>query len=1837
MAALSLIPWKDVEADPRWAEAPTYLRDEYLAKWESANLERVGTDVALANRIKDHAKLIRSELYPSEIRLSERAQAFTEKALEAGATSEQIAGAVPASQIGDVAGAIGAQAEQVRAARRKIVEDLNAEFTKAGRSHRAKLTEDNGDGILRIDAPVIPGTESDDEPQYDIPPEVDQQLEKAANRLKGHNLQLMRMGVFKPPSGIKEEYRDLPFGGVLSTQLMGGIALQTAGVLGMLRDFAGQGGAKPGDLEAALASVGSVMKEAAGAPEGAGSSIARGAGTVGSLIGPGGFTTAALRAASEAYESTLVATGDEKEARAAALKTAPAMLLFFGAGRFAGNMSSRLAGPDATALTRGLFGFGGAEVANIGASSVLRALDAPDGEALQAAKPTIETLTVDTLFAAMHGFGDYGNARSTARARAEAELRRRGFTKEQFEDWYFANMKRAGVPKGKEAPPAAGERVPTPAERIVPEGETPAPVSTAPSLPAGATQPPAEPPTPRQALQARITDLEAQLKTEVENFGESETSEHLRSQLDASINELGTLTTTEETPPPDVEVVSQPEQVTPTPEPATVEAPQPARAEETPAPAATPAEPGPAAEGAIPDINTIVPAIPVNGETVPGKPGETHRQILDRWKEGKTDEEKALAEMDFDRPNNQNFFVDAAGNKISREQLEKWFGARSSQELAAKQKPPAAVEPPKPQPLTRAGAELAAKLDAQRGKIERLADYKGGDIQGFDPELAAAKAITDVLGSIKPDADQKTLESALTNRIGQIVEDARRAAKAEKRGGGEPTASMDEEGSAASQVPDVAPSSKPDRQTPKRELQNAIAEEAAKLDVKDRTILFGIQEGQNLSEIARSLGISPAAAQKRWDKVQTRMQARLAKFKGEAGAILNPLGPAFARGRITPTPVTSGSVLVEPYARGRMTRALMRGWLGKFGAFPPEMRETLRRGGYKEKAIEERFRALASDLSAALDDYAGGDQARRDAAMELVSRYEEGDAAAYNRLPTQRLKDTAWQNRAAMDSVTEALVEEGAVPAGPLANAMIGNVGAWMRRYYAAFDSEANWNLDALRERAAGTGPDAVRTQRILDNAENHIRQDHLNRGLPQPTPTEMEAILRGLTDRSELQAAMFGGGGSKIRADISSYVKRENIPAPIRALMGEERNPILKIEKSGGFLAQAITRHRMQQQLRVIGLQTGAFSLRREGRYAVEVPHDSPGRSPWRGLYTTPEFAAAMREAQLYGEGVGTATKFIDRVFRAFVGEVKFNLVAMNPRSWIVNAAGGGVQSVFNGMFVPIPGTGAPIIKTLMKSYRAILRGDKPFDPTRADADFRQASRNMFQELQSQGLVDSSVTLQDWESSVSDGLNLSNASEAALDRLLGAGRGLLTGYASGLASTGSRIGGAVGAAVGTAGGAALGAQRMTRLQRRWGQFIIGSPDSFWKSVNFLQNFAQQVRKGTLSLRESADLAGLRTRQTMPSYDQIPQALRQLASRVPGVNVFFQFSWELMRNNVNNARIAYEDLTSSNPVDRKHGARRLLGIVMGTAAVAAALEWARAKFGWTDKKEQAFRRSFAPPWDKNGVLAPVQSMEGGTASYINSKYLIPQMQFGEIFKAFTEGKSAEDTLKKAWQTMTDDFVRSNAAVDPALEAISGKRADTGKPISSEEPGSLASKWDAFDHFMKRIAPGIAQEAGKMRMAITGEQAGYGRKYTMTERLQGLMGLRTNTYDIKQQLSFRLSDMDRQWNEISKKENTELKRIAGMKGADPGAYAERSKTIKETADRQRGELQLKAVQLYADAFEVGLTSGDVAKAMNDKRTKLPLELRNAYIARKLREQGKEVPATVEELRAFRRGE
>jgi hypothetical protein len=121
------------------------------------------------------------------------------------------------------------------------------------------------------------------------------------------------------------------------------------------------------------------------------------------------------------------------------------------------------------------------------------------------------------------------------------------------------------------------------------------------------------------------------------------------------------------------------------------------------------------------------------------------------------------------------------------------------------------------------------------------------------------------------------------------------------------------------------------------------------------------------------------------------------------------------------------------------------------------------------KAVEQTAAQLARDLQAA--EQAAVTQRGRngDILHGYVTGFLNGVPAAGAVL--QAMDDVTYQRARRMRNFIDDLSAEVAatLPVGPLRNALVNNMGAWLRRSYAAFDQVSGWNFDNLM-RAAERG-----------------------------------------------------------------------------------------------------------------------------------------------------------------------------------------------------------------------------------------------------------------------------------------------------------------------------------------------------------------------------------------------------------------------------------------------------------------------------------------------------------------------------------------------------------------------------------------------------------------------------------------------------------------------------------------------------------------------------------------------------------------------------------------------
>jgi hypothetical protein len=231
---------------------------------------------------------------------------------------------------------------------------------------------------------------------------------------------------------------------------------------------------------------------------------------------------------------------------------------------------------------------------------------------------------------------------------------------------------------------------------------------------------------------------------------------------------------------------------------------------------------------------------------------------------------------------------------------------------------------------------------------------------------------------------------------------------------------------------------------------------------------------------------------------------------------------------------------------------------------------------------------------------------------------------------------------------------------------------------------------------------------------------------------------------------------------------------------------------------------------------------------------------------------------------------------------------------------------------------------------------------------------------------------------------------------------------------------------------------------------------------------------------ESANIA----LNVTPTYSRVPEIIRQL-KYVPFIGNFTAFPAEVIRNAGNTMSRAIKELASSNLELQKVGARRLAGGLTTTVGIPAGLTaTALAMTGADQEQLDAYKRSFAAPWEKTATMIPTGTDSAGNITGLyNFSYTNPydflQKPFKALMNAYAEGNINEagmetiaaDGLFNAITEITTPFIGLSMGAKSITEAVNGKT-ETGKTIFNESDMLGERTMKQFLHVTNAIAPTI---------------------------------------------------------------------------------------------------------------------------------------------------------------------
>ncbi len=295
---------------------------------------------------------------------------------------------------------------------------------------------------------------------------------------------------------------------------------------------------------------------------------------------------------------------------------------------------------------------------------------------------------------------------------------------------------------------------------------------------------------------------------------------------------------------------------------------------------------------------------------------------------------------------------------------------------------------------------------------------------------------------------------------------------------------------------------------------------------------------------------------------------------------------------------------------------------------------------------------------------------------------------------------------------------------------------------------------------------------------------------------------------------------------------------------------------------------------------------------------------------------------------------------------------------------------------------------------------------------------------------------------------------------------------------------------------------------KAYDDFIKESTDWFdtvAKQKFDLTNYLTGAEKTPLDI--IGEMSSFLVRNTMPTYSQVPKAIRGLRN-LP-IGNFVSFPAEIIRNSANVIAIGARELTSKNPYVRQMGARRLMGAAAGFGGLGYTVQkTAQALTGVDEEKMEAYQRSFAPSYQKNSTLVPVTNIDAnGNFKYYNFSYTNPYdtliRPVNAVLNAFADGSLNNESVDRIimsalfgkpgdtrsgaigefFAPFTDESIGTERVFD--IIARGGIKREGGKVFYPQDDlNTTISK--SITHIAGGVVPGAVRSAQRIWEGATGK-------------------------------------------------------------------------------------------------------------------------------------------------------
>lgn len=564
-----------------------------------------------------------------------------------------------------------------------------------------------------------------------------------------------------------------------------------------------------------------------------------------------------------------------------------------------------------------------------------------------------------------------------------------------------------------------------------------------------------------------------------------------------------------------------------------------------------------------PPAEGVVPAIRVGDKVIPGKQGETHQQIVDRYVEETGDVDALNASLD----EGNRLFVKPDGTQLTREQLRQETGAAFSEDLRDIQAKAAAEttgtppEPPKAeQPATATTVKSEGQEGVPKGNAEKLSAAQLNE--RIDVLISKHKAETDPAAQSKIWEELKAVDQQLRIAEGQSMGPG--AASAEEfikqRELGSKNASVDKQRAARGQEPLMSQTRGKHAELWDRAMDEIAKDEEAPSRVVDevhsgeKQSISDVEQQMLLHEMVKLTNERDMALERAGDELSTKSEREAAAKKAEE--LEARLSLTEEANRKAGTLSSSALSVRRQMVRDDFTPAGVERKLRaeKQGPLTPEERQYAAEVSDKIlKALDEADKSeqefidsqLKKNIETDLKQTVPFDRRVLDYAEKVVKRWEADAVAARKRLRSRLATTSAGIDPTILSDVVlvaRALIARGLKNSAEFSSQAVREFGTAIEPYIDKAWEQANAMLDkvgaelperrkkAVREKIKGAAGTEAERKSLIAGVESAARE---NPDLNGPLNKYVKLLYRN-----------FAEGGMRGADTITAAVK--NILEPL-------------------------------------------------------------------------------------------------------------------------------------------------------------------------------------------------------------------------------------------------------------------------------------------------------------------------------------------------------------------------------------------------------------------------------------------------------------------------------------------------------------------------------------------------------------------------------------------------------------------------------------------------------------------------------------------------------------------